>query len=69
MDNHYDPYKDYDEIIDPYYRELLNGEEKGIVFGDTGLSEEDAGVGTIIVAVFSTLFLVAIIALSIYLIS
>ncbi len=69
MDNHYDPYKDYDEIIDPYYRELLNGEEKGIVFGDTGLSEEEAETGAVIVAVFSSLFLVAIIALSIYLIS
>ena len=65
MDNHYDPYKDYDEI----YRELLNGEEKGIVFGDTGLSEEEAETGAVIVAVFSSLFLVAIIALSIYLIS
>ena len=68
MDNNYNPYEDFDEIIDPSYRKMMNEEdENGLIIGDPYLSEEEAETGTIIVTAFASLALVAIITLAIYL--
>lgn len=67
MNNHYNPYEDYDEIIPKDVHQNLNEDYRGIVFGESIDPEEFYDSGATIVYLFLGLLVVAIIAITYYL--
>ena len=64
MNNHYNPYEDYDEIIPKDVQQNLNGDYRGIVFGDS-MSDEELAENKAAIIVFSILFVLLLIVLSV----
>ena len=67
MNNHYNPYEDYDEIIPKDVQQNLNEDYRGIIFGESIDTEEFYDSGATIVYLFLGLLIVAIIAIIYYL--
>lgn len=68
MNNHYNPYEDYDEIIHPDVRNNLNKDGGNLIYGDYAKDEEFSDSGYVVVYLFIALFLMAITAIVYYLI-
>ena len=58
----YNPYKDYDEIIHPDFRDEAgwNWPENGMIADDSLSGEEFAETGAVIVFLFTALFIVVV---------
>lgn len=62
MDNHYNPYEDYDEIIHPDYRDTMNDPDNPIVYIDSMSDKEFNGSTSVFIyLILSILLLVALI--------
>ena len=67
MNNHYNPYEDYDEIIPKDIQPGLNKDYDNVVYGDSMSDEEFADSGCFIVYLFVALILMTLTIIVYYL--
>ena len=63
MNNHYNPYEDYDEIIPKDVQQNLNEDYRGIVFGDS-MSDEELAENKAAIITFMIMCVLLLITLS-----
>jgi hypothetical protein len=66
MDNHYNPYEDYDEIIHPNYRDSMNNPDNPVVYIDSMSDEELTDSTSSAICLISTTLLLATVIIVYY---
>ena len=66
MDNNYNPYEDYDEIIHPDYRDAMNDPDNPVVYIDSMSDEEFTDSTSSAICMISTILLLVTVIIVYY---